>query len=602
MMKEQRTKRKNLKRWFSILLTAVFCFTLLPATAYAAGTKAQLDTITTNWNKTTYSQSNSFTNTKYQYSGAYQCQAFSRYIFNNLYGHTDGLSNKNNTVTITNHSTASSLLNQLKTKAQPGDAIRVTAPAYGGSHIMHLYQIDSSNQIHVYESNYDGTTNKGRYHIYPDIATFVDHTMRLTVNKKSYKVTVSNDKLSYKVELKIIHSKHNNGNSSNNSSTATVQEKQLISNGTYTLTPKHASGMRLDIASASTSNKANVQIYKANDTNAQKFTFKHLGNNYYSITNVNSGKVLDVTGGSSTAGANVQQYGWANVPAQRWKVTKTSDGYFYLSPDTNENLALDVNKSGKTNGTNVLVWTNCATDNQKWKLTSAAAKTTTSNTSTTTTKAPSTKTYYVYNTDGTLVMRKGPGSGYAQQALIPEGAAVTVTPSKNSGSWWHVTYNGKSGYSYGKYLTATKPTAIIKDGTYEIAPNYATNMRLDVSGASTANGANVQIYTSNGTNAQKWKFKHLGNDYYTITCVASGKVLDVKDGNSKPGANVQQWGSNNSNAQIWKVKSAGNGCYYICPKLNESVCLDVYKGGKTNSTNVTTWTNNGAYNQKWKLY
>ena len=201
-------------------------------------------------------------------------------------------------------------------------------------------------------------------------------------------------------------------------------------------------------------------------------------------------------------------------------------------------------------------------------------------------------------------MRKGPGSGYAQQTLIPEGAAVKVTPSKNSGSWWYVTYNGKSGYSYGKYLTTTAPkaTQLIKDGTYEIAPNYATNMRLDVSGASKDNGANVQIYKANGTNAQKWKFKHLGNDYYTITCVASGKVLDVKSGNSKPGANVQQWGSNGSNAQIWKVKKADNGSYYLCPKLNEKVCLDVYKGGKTNSTNVTTWTLNNAYNQKWKIF
>ena len=49
-------------------------------------------------------------------------------------------------------------------------------------------------------------------------------------------------------------------------------------------------------------------------------------------------------------------------------------------------------------------------------------------------------------------MRKGPGSSYGQQALIPEGASVKVTPSKNSGSWWYVTYNGKSGYSYSKYL------------------------------------------------------------------------------------------------------------------------------------------------------
>ena len=30
------------------------------------------------------------------------------------------------------------------------------------------------------------------------------------------------------------------------------------------------------------------------------------------------------------------------------------------------------------------------------------------------------------------------------------------------------------------------------------------NKVLDVSGASTSNGANVQLYAANGTNAQKW--------------------------------------------------------------------------------------------------
>ena len=227
------------------------------------------------------------------------------------------------------------------------------------------------------------------------------------------------------------------------------------------------------------------------------------------------------------------------------------------------------------------------------------------NASTTTNTSTATKTYYVKGTDGTLVMRKGPGSNYAQQTLIPEGAAVKVTPSKNSGSWWYVTYNGKSGYSFKNYLTTTAPkakaTQLIKNGTYEIAPNYATNMRLDVSGASKENGANVQIYKANGTNAQKWKFKHLGNDYYTIICVCSGKVLDVYGKNSDPGTNVQQWTSNNGSNQIWKVKKADNGSYYLCPKLNEKVCLDVYKGGKTNNTNVTTWTLNNAYNQKWQI-
>lgn len=511
-MKEQR--KQNRKRWFAIFLSVVFCFTLLPATASAAGTKSQLDTITANWNKTVYSQSNSYTNTKYQYSGAYQCQAFSRYIFNNLYGHTDGLSNKNNTVTITNHSTASSLLNQLKTIAVPGDAIRVTS-SYGGSHIMHLHQVDNSNRIHVYESNFDGSTNQGRYYVYPNINTFLDNTMRY--DKK--KVTVTNDALSHTVELKIIHSKKNTATNT----TPAAQTVQVMFNG-----------------NGGTVSESSRTIIK--------------------------GSALGSFPKATRSGYTLKGWYRVNTAVASLKVTESQK----IDSDTML----------------FAVWSK--------------------NTSTTANTNAATKTYYVKGTDGTLVMRQGPGSNYGQQTLIPEGAAVKVTPSKNSGSWWYVTYNGKSGYSYSSYLTTTAPkakaTQLIKNGTYEIAPNYAANMRLDVSGASKENGANVQIYKANGTNAQKWKFKHLGNDYYTITSVASGKALDVKGGNSKAGTNVQQWNSNGSNAQIWKVKKADNSSYYLCPKVNEKVCLDVYKGGKTNNTNVTTWTNNNAYNQKWKIF
>lgn len=35
----------------------------------------------------------------------------------------------------------------------------------------------------------------------------------------------------------------------------------------------------------------------------------------------------------------------------------------------------------------------------------------------------------------------------------PEGAYVTVYPDKQSGSWYYITYNGVSGYAYGKYIT-----------------------------------------------------------------------------------------------------------------------------------------------------
>ena len=55
------------------------------------------------------------------------------------------------------------------------------------------------------------------------------------------------------------------------------------------------------------------------------------------------------------------------------------------------------------------------------------------------------------------------------------------------------------------------PTKTIENGTYMIKSALNTKKVLDIPGASTANGANVQLYTGNGTNAQKFNISYLGD-------------------------------------------------------------------------------------------
>ena len=65
---------------------------------------------------------------------------------------------------------------------------------------------------------------------------------------------------------------------------------------------------------------------------------------------------------------------------------------------------------------------------------------------------------------------------------------------------------------------------------FELAPMCAPKLRLDVKAASTENGAALQIYKSNNTNAQRWTFLDTGDGYVRLVNCASGKVLDLKDG------------------------------------------------------------------------
>ena len=97
--------------------------------------------------------------------------------------------------------------------------------------------------------------------------------------------------------------------------------------GTYYLESGLGSGMVLDVAGGKTSNRANIQIYKKNGTNAQQFKVTKYGSYYY-ITNVKSGKALDVAGGGKANKANIQQYTWNKTKAQLWKIQSAGNGYF----------------------------------------------------------------------------------------------------------------------------------------------------------------------------------------------------------------------------------------------------------------------------------
>ncbi|MBR5870228.1 MAG: hypothetical protein IKZ09_04260, partial [Clostridia bacterium] len=71
-------------------------------------------------------------------------------------------------------------------------------------------------------------------------------------------------------------------------------------------------------------------------------------------------------------------------------------------------------------------------------------------------KTSASNVYYVYNTDGCLMINKAANSKNPI-SQIPEGGSVIVNTSKSTKSWLYVTYNGVSGYAYKSYLTTTAP-------------------------------------------------------------------------------------------------------------------------------------------------
>ncbi|WP_302626060.1 RICIN domain-containing protein [uncultured Eubacterium sp.] len=123
---------------------------------------------------------------------------------------------------------------------------------------------------------------------------------------------------------------------------------------------------------------------------------------------------------------------------------------------------------------------------------------------------------------------------------------------------------------------------------------------LDVTSSNTNNGANVQQYHNNGTNAQRWYIKQVGN-CYTITSVLNGKALDVNSWSKDNCANIQMWdcGGDQANQQ-WYLTDLGNGYSSIINRHSEK-SLDVADWSTSDGGNIQQYSYGQQANQQWKF-
>lgn len=181
------------------------------------------------------------------------------------------------------------------------------------------------------------------------------------------------------------------------------------------------------------------------------------------------------------------------------------------------------------------------------------------------------------------------------------------------GDFTQIKYPVAGGFKYGFARTSDVNTYVtgnggntsggnvkIADGIYTLVSALNNGYVADIDNGDYRSGANCQLYESNGTNAQKFRFTYNSDGYYTITNVRSGKVLDCASGGNANGLNVWQYDSNSSSAQRWKLTDAGGGYYTLTCKCNGR-CLDVSGGKVFNGNNIQIYESNGTASQKWKL-
>lgn len=141
------------------------------------------------------------------------------------------------------------------------------------------------------------------------------------------------------------------------------------------------------------------------------------------------------------------------------------------------------------------------------------------------------------------------------------------------------------------------------EGTYYIK-NKFSGLYLDVANGSSSNNANVQQWSYNGCNAQKFKLVSAGDGYYYIYTGASGysKVVDVAGKSKADGANILQYAYKGTSNQKFKVIEVSSGVYAIQTGTTSGAsCLDVYGWSKAAGGNIAQWNYWGGDCQLWYL-
>ncbi len=202
--------------------------------------------------------------------------------------------------------------------------------------------------------------------------------------------------------------------------------------------------------------------------------------------------------------------------------------------------------------------------------------------------------YYCTMTIGGVTYKGVFFKQYDESASHNEVMTFTLVGSNNQAIWGSK-WEGASLLSGG--------SASGLDGTYYIK-NKFSGKYLDVANGSSEDGANIQQFTFNGYDSQKFKLVSDGNGYYTMYTGASGytKAVDISAESTADGANVNQWSSLGTDCQKFEIVEVSDGVYAIKTKHTGSASgLDVYGWSTDDGGNVCQWNYWGGDCQLWYL-
>ncbi|MFI9817689.1 non-reducing end alpha-L-arabinofuranosidase family hydrolase [Saccharothrix variisporea] len=142
--------------------------------------------------------------------------------------------------------------------------------------------------------------------------------------------------------------------------------------------------------------------------------------------------------------------------------------------------------------------------------------------------------------------------------------------------------------------------ATVDTTAWYVLVNRNSGKALDVSGASTSDGAAlIQWSRSNATN-QQFQFVDAGGGYYKLRARHSGKVVEVQGASTADGAAVVQWTDWSGANQQFRLADSDSG-YVRLINRSSGKAVEVQGGSTADGARVVQWSDWNGSNQQWQL-
>lgn len=280
---------------------------------------------------------------------------------------------------------------------------------------------------------------------------------------------------------------------------------------------------------------------------------------YYINSKLNDSYGLSIMSPKSGDGEPTVLHSAGEESSQLFKFTRQEDGSYIIENEASGKV-LDVYSSITENNAKVNQWTYNGSDAQKW---------------------------FIRQGDDGVFLQSALGNWAldVNASAVANGTKITLyTPNRS---------NAQKFVICSSYEVPTNTILRLKSSLNE-------DMVMDVYSSSMSDGAKVQLYHDNGSDAQLFTFECVANGIYRLVNYHSDKAVEVCQNKHADGSKLQQATRSDNQSQHWYVVGNEDGTLSIFG-VGSAKCIDVPESNAEDFAQLQVWSSNGTEAQRWVL-